>query len=185
MRHQEKWTDLNNRLKSAQRIEPLNGFVRDGIVNLEKWHNQKIRPLFIGKEAHPGKKKLDTSHKDHGWSMTEHTLSKAGEKTKLDAALRYSWTKIAYISYALQNNFQDYDQNHTDRKKLPIIQSLHNIAFINIGKQIGATQTDYKRLGNLYIQNRTFLHEQIELLANRTLLLAGIRLGCLRMTRNS
>ena len=149
MTHQEKWADLNVRIKSAQKIEPLKGFVRDGVVNLEKWCSQSIHPLFIGKKAH-GK---------DDWSITEHCMNARPVQFCRDSPR--SWPKTAYISYALQHNFAEY--NAAIRSSASVSEALRNIAFINVGKYGAGTQTPPKRLTDLYMQNRTFLHEQIEL----------------------
>lgn len=164
MSYAEQWKKLEAELKAMPKFGK--GYVRDGIVSLDDWQNQKIRPLFIGKESHGGdganKKPEDAFY----WSMTEHTLFGAGEKaktvgTKLEKALRPSWAKTSYISYALQHDCAPYSRLHPIRHARAITQALHNIAFINVGKQVGDKTTSPSRLAELYKRNGGFLHQQI------------------------
>jgi hypothetical protein len=166
MSYTEQWKKLEAELKALPRFGK--GYVRDGIVSLADWRNQKIRPLFIGKESHGGdgaNKKPDDAFY---WSITEHTLFGAGEKaktvgTKLEKALRPSWAKTSYISYALQHDCAPYSRIHPIRHTRAITQALHNIAFINVGKQVGDKTTSPSRLVELYKRNGDFLHQQISI----------------------
>lgn len=164
MSYAEQWEKLEAKLKALPKFGK--GYVRDGIVSMNDWQNQEIRPLFIGKESHGGdganKKPEDAFY----WSMTEHTLFGAGEKaktagTKLEKALRPSWAKTSYISYALQHDCALYSQLHPIRHTRAITQALHNIAFINVGKQVGDKTTSPSRLTELYKRNGDFLHQQV------------------------
>ena len=151
MDYHQNWKLVESHLKTIQKIQPLNGYIRDGIVNLEKWQVQQIRPLFIGKEAH-GKGE---------WSITDHCMN--AKPAEFCRESPRSWPKTAAISYALQNGFLDYSQIHSIRKAARVSESLRNIAFINVGKHGAATTTPPKRLSALYNQNRKLLHDQITL----------------------
>ena len=153
MTYEQKHQELDRRIRSAQKLEPLDCYITDGIVDMEQWQKQTIRPLFIGKEAY-----------EHG----ERTEWSANEELKKDPreACRASprtWQTIAYVSYALQHGITEYDKLPAIRNDEEVVKSLRSIAFINVGKCGAETQTPWNRLNNLYNQNKSLLHDQVEL----------------------
>jgi hypothetical protein len=161
MSYNDEWAALEAKIRDVQRLVPLSGYVRDGIVNLAYWQQQQIRPLFIGKEAHDGKKKGEEKAPagSRGWSITEGSIN--ANPVKLCRESRHSWPKTAYVAHALQQGFPAYEARK-QRERL-ILEALRTAAFINIGKQVGETQTSHKRLRDMYKQNRLLLHDQIAL----------------------
>ncbi|MGI6593465.1 MAG: hypothetical protein ACOX24_00030 [Christensenellales bacterium] len=57
---------LDNLLKEWKLKYPDSVFISDGIVNKEKWKTQKVRPLFLLKEAYGG---------DSDWDLIDDYLS--------------------------------------------------------------------------------------------------------------
>ncbi|WP_157547485.1 hypothetical protein [Hymenobacter sp. DG25A] len=151
MSYLDKWANIEARLKNIQSLPPLSGYIRDGIVNIDNWQNQEIRPLFIGKEAYG----------DGGWSITEHALNE--NPAEFCRRAPSSWRKTSVISYALQNSLAAYSDIYPIRNSNKVAESLRSIAFINVGKHGGGKTTSPQRLTDLYRQNRTLLHEQIAL----------------------
>lgn len=149
MDYLEQWQHVERQLRNIQQISPLNGYIRDGIVKLDNWRSQSIRPLFIGKEAYGSGE----------WSITEHCMNQG--PVEFCRKSPRSWPKTAHISYALQNGLLEY--NAAIRNSVKVSESLRNIAFINVGKHGAAKQTPAQRLAALYKQNRTLLHEQISI----------------------
>lgn len=154
MTYKEKARAVEEKLKKLQQIEPLNIYVRDGIVNIDSWTRQAIRPLFIGKEAH-----------GDGFGQDSWSITKWLDEDPLDVCIsaRHSWQKTAYISHGLQNNFMLYDDIPFIRNDARVADALRAIAFINVGKYGAETRTPWSRLDALYQQNRSALHDQIEL----------------------
>ncbi|WP_201987128.1 hypothetical protein [Hymenobacter rubidus] len=152
MDYQKQSQELDARIRSIQKIEPLNCYVRDGIVNIESWRKQNIRPLFIGKEAH------GDGDGESTWSIT-NWLNKYPSDVCRDSPR--SWQKTAYTSHGLQNGFMDYDDMPWIRDDSRVAEALRNIAFINIGKYAAETTTPFSRLNKLYTQNKHIIHEQI------------------------
>lgn len=154
MDFQKQCQDLDTRIRSVQHIEPMQCYVRDGIVNIDNWRNQTIRPLFIGKEAH------GEGFGESSWSIT-NWIDKHPTDVCRDSPR--SWQKTAYTSHALQNEFMNYNDMPWIRDDKKVAKSLRNIAFINIGKFTAETSTPYSRLVKLYAQNRHIIYEQIDL----------------------
>jgi hypothetical protein len=121
---------------------------------MEQWKKQIIRPLFIGKEA---------------YELGDRTKWSANGELKKDPweACRASprtWRTTAYISYSLQHNLVEYGKLPEIAENEKVVNALHSIAFINVGKCGAETQTPCERLNELYNQNKYLLHEQIELI---------------------
>ena len=156
MDYQEHCQELDTKIRSIQKMEPFGCYTLDGIVNVENWRKQQIRPLFIGKEPH------GTGYDQEVWSMANWL----NENPKEDAcdATPHTWPKTAYISYALQNGFAQYDDMPHINQDKKIAEALRHIAFINVGKYTAETTTPWPRLNELYRQNRNVLHDQIEML---------------------
>lgn len=154
MSYEQQWQGLENQLKSIQKIEPFNGYIRDGIANLSQWQQQEIRPLFIGKEAYGA-----SEGSDGGYSITEHCMNQ--KPVAFCKESPRSWQKTAHIGYALQHGFASY--NAAIRHKDEVYEALRTIAFINVGKLGGGKRTPPQHLTKLYNQNRALLHEQIAL----------------------
>jgi len=58
MTYEQQCQELDKRIRSIQKIAPFECYIQDGIVNIERWRKQEVRPLFIGKE---GDEKGDTT----------------------------------------------------------------------------------------------------------------------------
>jgi hypothetical protein len=154
MDYQKQCQELDTKIRSIQKIEPLNCYVKDGIVNIENWRKQTIRPLFIGKEAHGDGDGKST------WSITNWMNE---DPIDVCRSARHSWQKTAYIGYALQNGLAYFDDVPTIKNDNSVAEALRHIAFINVGKYGAETSTPWPRLNSMYAQNRSVLHEQIAL----------------------
>lgn len=155
MTFEQKQQELDQRIRSIQEIEPFDHYTLDGVISIENWRKQEVRPLFIGKEAH------GEAYGKPVWSMCEWLSD--DPKGDVCAATTHTWPKTAYVSFGLQNGFLDYDSMPWLSEDIRVAESLRSIAFINIGKYTADTKTPWSRLNALYKQNRLMLHDQIEL----------------------
>ena len=144
MDYQEHCQELDTKIRSIQKMEPFGCYTLDGIVNVENWRKQQIRPLFIGKEPH------GTGYDQEVWSMANWL----NENPKEDAcdATPHTWPKTAYISYALQNGFAQYDD-------MPRIDQDKKIAEAAINHDKEDFQT-IKRLMVAYLEKLILIKEE-------------------------
>lgn len=154
MTYEQKYQELDQRIRSVQRLAPLQCRIRDGIVAVERWRLQDIRPLFIGKEAY--EKSGSTS-----WAI--HDLLNNAPQALCFARSHRTWQTTAYVSFGLQNGLMPFRQMPRIQNDSSLIDALRSIAFINVGKYGAKITTPWQRLHDLYRQNRTVLQEQIEL----------------------
>jgi hypothetical protein len=152
MTYEQKHQELDRRIRSAQKLEPLGCYITDGIVDIDQWRKQAIRPLFIGKEAYEQGDRTE-------WSASEELKNNPREACR---ASPRTWKTTAYVSYALQHGLTEYDKLPDIAEDEAVVKSLNSIAFINVGKCGAETQTPWERLDSLYRQNSKLLHDQIE-----------------------
>lgn len=153
MTFEQKQQELDQRIRSIQKLEPLECYTQDGIVNVERWQQQEIRPLFVGKERYElGDDEETQAHQE--LNDTPGEVCWASPRT---------WYTTAYVSFGLQNDFVSFNQMPRFQDDDRIVDSLRTIAFINVGKYGGDKTTAWERLNDLYNQNRSVLHEQIAL----------------------
>jgi hypothetical protein len=153
MTYEQKCQELDQRIRSIQMIEPFDCYTQDGIINVERWKNQQIRPLFIGKEGYELGERKESSVTT--WlNDTPEDACRASPRT---------WQTIAYTSFGLQNAFMPFERMPWIHEDDRIIDSLRTIAFINVGKYGAEKTTSWGRLNGLYQQNSHVLHDQIEL----------------------
>lgn len=153
MSYEQKCQELDQRIRSIQKIEPFDCYIQDGIVNIERWRNQQIRPLFIGKEGYELGEKIESSVTT--WlNDTPEDACWASPRT---------WQTIAYTSFGLQNDCIPFGQMPWIHEDSKVGDALRTIAFINVGKYGAERTTPWKRLNGLYQQNSHILHDQIEL----------------------
>jgi len=132
--------ELDTKIRSIQSIAPFDCYTQDGIVNIDRWRTQKIRPLFIGKEGYEKGDRIESS------------VTKWLDNEPEDAcrAAPRTWQTTAYTSFGLQHDLINRAQMPGLHAAPGVIDSLRTIAFINVGKYGADTSTPWKRLDALY-----------------------------------
>ena len=152
MSYEKQCQELDVKIKRIQQIGSSDCYIQDGIVNIENWRKQQIRPLFIGKEAYYNGENTNWAIKN--WlDDTPEDACRASPRT---------WQTTAYTSFGLQHGFENYSSIPWPHEDTRVIDALRTIAFINVGKLGGDTTTSWNRLDTLYRQNALILHDQIE-----------------------
>ncbi|GAA4494724.1 hypothetical protein GCM10023172_05360 [Hymenobacter ginsengisoli] len=100
MTYEQKHRELDQRIRGAQKIAPLDCYITDGIVDVEQWKKQSIRPLFIGKEAYELGDRME-------WSANGELKKDPWEACR---ASPRTWRTTAYVSYSLQHGLVEYEQ---------------------------------------------------------------------------
>lgn len=152
MHYEKQRQELDNKIRNRQSIADGDCYIADGIVNIDTWRQQKIRPLIIGKEAYDNGGRAD-------WNYCEWLRNHSNEAF---SASRRTWETMAYTSFGLQNNFTEYDKMPWLKDDCRVSTALQATAVINVGKLGGENTTSWARLNELYQQNATLLHDQIE-----------------------
>lgn len=130
-------------------------FVRDGVINPEEFFSQKIRPLFLLKEAYAKDGK--------GWDLAEEHRYEIGR----DKWQRHTtWTNISRWTYGLFNTTKDSrpeyeEQVEFHKKQNPYLQK---IAALNIKKSGGKSYSQANDLKKYACNDSNEIVEQIHLI---------------------
>ncbi|MBP3870075.1 MAG: hypothetical protein J6E46_03780 [Faecalicoccus sp.] len=125
-----------------------NVFIRDGIVDYEKWENDHKKILFVLKEAYGG---------DKDWSLTEWLI---------DNHNKYRiWRHVTQWTYGIQN---------TNAKKICKYgkmldftnpnEAIRQIAVLNLKKSNGKNTSDYDEIGAYAKSDKEMIKKEIELI---------------------
>lgn len=165
----KKVTELNEQVKSYYKTFESDDcqIISDGIVNCNFYYNSQIKILWILKEPYD----IDNDGAG-GWSITEK-LNCSIEDYKELGGLKSTWYPIAYINYSIANNFLSFDEMDNIVNKPEMLNSLKNMAFINIQKFAAGTTTNMIDIKNAYNQHKHILLKQIETYNPDVLIFAG------------
>lgn len=127
-------------------------FVTDGIVNPQKWNSQKVRPMFLLKDAYGG---------DANWNLiNDHILR------HLDSNVDNTWKKVTQWSYGLmntdENKIQPFDENLIPKKYGN--EYLQSMAVVNIKKESGKSKSVWEELEVAVEKDKDFIKREIELI---------------------
>lgn len=148
--------------------EPYGGFVRDGIVNLESWKQQKVRICFILNEAGG---RFDMVHYPDGSDL-------AAEWNEKGSFSKFMFKLSVWIK-AIQDAFGQpitYKKSDVAKIRDDLIRS---IAVINIKKSDGQRHTDFSVLQHFAIEDAEELRRELELV-NPNIIICSENLKFLR-----
>lgn len=133
--------------------------IADGIIDVEKYFYAKYKILWILKEPYD---EFDERGNPcgGGWSLPDiinekKTIYEYGRSQK-------TFKPMIYASWGILNNFclwKDMTDVEEDTSMLEILKS---IAYINVKKLPGYTESPYSVIKNAYLQHKDILNKQIE-----------------------
>lgn len=136
-----------------------NVFIRDGVVCPKRWFSQKVRPLFLLKEAYGGK---------YDWDLIKGHLLKSYSIDK-------TWERISQWARGILNtdveNISPYIANDPEIRNFGNEQ-LKKIAVINIKKSRGTSSSNYDNIRAYAEFDKVRLLRQIEL-CDPTVIICG------------
>lgn len=121
------------------------GFIRDGIVNHEKYWNSKVKILFLLKEVNGGK----------DWDLREF-LREGGRKQTWDNVTRWI---IGINNLDRDIPWEEIDSINEAQRK----EALHQIAVVNVKKVSGGHTSVKEQISNAAENNSEMLRKQINM----------------------
>ena len=167
----QKYTDEINQLflKWKKAVDTKGTpFITDGVMDPEKWFDQRERPLFLLKEAYGGTEDWDLA--------ADHVLCTSSGKS-----LPSMWTRISRWTYGmLTSEYKLPGRYQPDAKvfKERGNKFVRSIAAINIKKYCGKEASDYEEIMEYAIKDAEYLREQIRL-CDPTVIVCGYTAGAL------
>jgi hypothetical protein len=144
------------------------GFVKDGIIDIDKWRKQKLKILFYYKETYGYKKCEGTSISNHYKEWIEKNQS-TNKKMALLADLLIETVKGRKI---FEWDEKDLKEKYADYNLL--VKSLSKTAIININKlSIAKNNTSDRLIRIKSRENKKILKAQIELIKPNIIICGG------------
>lgn len=141
-------------------------FVTDGIVNPQKWNSQKVRPMFLLKEAYGG----DTS-----WNLINDHILK-----HLNSNVDNTWKRVTQWSYGIINtdnmHIEPFDERLIPKKYGN--EYLQSMAIVNTKKESGKSKSVWDELEAAVERDKEYIKKEIELI-NPTVIICGYTMGLL------
>lgn len=151
---EEKEDGMYDEAKIESYYEKLQegSYVKDGINNLEEYKEANPKILWVLKEAHS---QTPNESWDHRGFHSEALLDYPDWKK--------TYSRIVRISYALLNGIENIDDVLPIGKfsKEEVLKTMRKIAFINVKKSSGGSNSSGKEITEHYNKHKTILHEQI------------------------
>lgn len=133
-------------------------FVEDGVVCPEKWFSNKIRPLFLLKEAYGG---------DENWNLTDY-LTKDDKIVKL-------WNTVSLWTKGLLKTTEKYIEKYypedVELKKFNN-EYLKSIAVVNVKKSKGESSSKRDIIQNYAERDKDLLKKQLKI-CDPTIIICG------------
>ena len=147
----------NDQLFSGENV------IHDGIVDFTQYNKTSPKILWILKEANSS---------ESGWTMRE-ALNDLKEKS---GGLKTGWantfTSIIYTTNGVFTG-EDWDSMGNFHQDQSIIEVLQKVAYINVKKVPGGSNADWNLIKEYYSENKTALHQQIQLINPEIIIFGG------------
>ena len=122
--------------------------ILDGIVDIDKYYNQKIKILWILKEPYDSD--------GGGWRLLEKINS-----DYIQIGKNRTYQPMIYVCYGIFQDFKTWSKMEYIRDDPTMALVLNKIAYINIKKLPGGKRTPPHVLRNAYEKNKNIILKQI------------------------
>ncbi|MGB4776085.1 MAG: hypothetical protein WBP45_12980 [Daejeonella sp.] len=159
---QDKADAIDKIVKSTIKSDtPNTEPITDGIIDIEKYFNAKFKILWILKEPY------DSYNEDGipcggNWCLKELIREKRNiEDFKGEQGWK-TFEPMIYVSWSILNNFSSWDYIPNVETDPTILNTLENIAYINVKKLPGYKTSSSLVIEDAYKQYKEILLKQIE-----------------------
>ena len=142
----------NNLLK----FKTSNGtkIIKDGIVSFDDYMKSPFKILWVLKEANSD---------EEDWDIREALYSGVKNENGLNSDWKSTLTRVIYTTLGILNN-EDWHSMGDFNLDPDLIDCLHKVAYINVKKIGGSSQSNSQEIQDYYDLNKEVLHEQISLI---------------------
>ncbi len=145
--------------------------IYDGALDLEYYLNCPLKILWLMKEPYD-----DEGGKGGGWSFSIAIKEDEDFKYRLvKGSARATWQPVVYTSFGILNNFMNFEDMNYIRDNHEMPKIIKNIAWVNIQKlpSKNGTRTNGADISEAYINYKSHIHQQIELLQPNIIICAS------------
>ena len=160
--------EWKNKMPSDDISHSKNVFIRDGIVCPEQWFSQKVRPLFLLKEAYNGTDDWDL--------IQDHLLTRAKTGPHI------TWKRVAQWTRGLLHTSSTYLCPFTDEASMHYLgnEDLRQVAVVNVKKSAGAKSSSQDIILRYAEYDRAELRREITLI-DPTIIICGYTISALNI----
>jgi len=151
---------IRHEIYSLETNNPNLQAMPDGIINIDKYLNSKYKILWILKEPYDA---LDDDGLPSGGGFSIDEALNLKENGTQFGRSSMTYLPMIHTSYGILNDFLYWDEFLYADKSLEVFQALKSIAYINVKKIPGKTQSSSTEIQNAYKINRDLLLKQINL----------------------
>ena len=148
-------------------LERQMSFIRDGILDVEKYKAAPVKILWILKEANSS----DDEIGDMRPCLT--SLHSKDDVNRIDPVWGKTWTPVAYSTYGIfeKMNWRDIPDIKSDAQE--VLKHMPYIAHINVKKIAGESKADDKEMSMFFDQYKALIYEQIEIINPDVIIFGG------------
>lgn len=166
--------DIGNHFKACKSKPPCDGidhpasvFISDGIVCPGQWFSQKVRPLFLLKEAYHGSGDWDL--------IAQHLMTRDRMKKSI-------WRRVSEWTYGLTGTTKDAILPFPDDEALQYFGNpwLCQAAVVNVKKSGGTSHSDMTLINHYASCDRKELLRELELI-DPTVIVCGYTISSLNI----
>jgi hypothetical protein len=165
---------MDNRLILQSQIENIDKLVKetiisenveltpilDGVIDIDKYWTSKYKILWVLKEPYDDKDESGNPF-GGGWSIPELIRSKQ-TIWEFEGGGRPTYRPMIYTSWGIFNNFCQWDDMKDVEDDPSMLEALKSIAYINIKKLPGVSESRGSHLQKAYNHDKELLFKQIE-----------------------
>ena len=133
--------------------------ITDGVIDIKKYLESDIKIMWVLKEPYDDFDD-EGNPEGGGWSMTDGFIE--NDKIKEEAKKISSWKLMAYTTYGIRTKCH-YDDLPWISDEQGVIESLLGIAYVNISKMPGLTNSSSTDLYECYENWKKLLFKQIDI----------------------
>jgi len=153
MINKEKINEITKRIESLKNLIDNSTPIPDGIVDLEKYNNSPIKLLWILKE-------VNSENDTDEWDLRD-ALKDLKTKDGMKKGWKKTYLPVIYTSYGIIHNIK-WDDSDSIYKNPDMVDTLKEIAVVNVKKFPGKSVANLEQLQKSYKQQKEILKEQIE-----------------------
>lgn len=134
-------------------------FIRDGILDVEKYMAAPVKILWVLKEPNSPK---DDIGNDMRPCLT--SLHSNDDTNRIAPGWGHTWNSVAYTTYGIfeKMNWVNLPDIKGDAKE--VLKHMPNIAHINVKKYAGKGNANENEIRLFFDQNKALIYEQIEII---------------------
>jgi len=161
--YQSEIDSLFKEWKDREPHKTNNNFIKDGIIDIDRWNHVSTKVLFILREAYQHENETD------GFNLVENLLAEEGQKKG-----KSTWRNLGKWAYLLQNYPTENDIENVTRDWFYYEEAFLSSAIINVKKSGGKSRSDIHEIIEIAKLDQDLLRKQVDLISPDIICCCGV-----------